>query len=81
MGVDEIITLDDGKEYILLSQTVLNNEKFFLAVEAINNEPSEKYALFKEIVENGALSVEEVEDNELKDQLIDQLEEDYINED
>ncbi|MBE6155631.1 MAG: hypothetical protein E7164_02605 [Firmicutes bacterium] len=77
MGVDEIITLEDGKEYVLLIETLHEGEKYFLAVEAINNVPSDNYELFKEINENGELSVEEVVDEKLRLQLIDKLEDLY----
>lgn len=75
MGVDEIITLEDGKEFILLTETVLEGEKYFMAVEAIDNEPSEHYEIFKQVVENGELSVEEVLDDNIKLKLLDEFEE------
>ena len=81
MSVDEIITLDDNKEYILLFETVQNENKYFLAVEAINEEPSEKYTIFKEINENNEICVEEVEDKALVDELIDIFEQLYDEED
>lgn len=79
MGVDEIITLDDGKEFILLTETVLEGDKYFMAVEAVNEVPTEHYELFKQIVENGELSVEEVVDEKIRLQLLD-IFEDQIDE-
>ena len=83
MGIDEIITLDDGKEYILLLETRYENEKYFLASLAINKEPSDTYTVFKEIIENGEISVEEITNEELIGKLhedfdtqIDNMEED-----
>ena len=73
MGVDEIITLDDGKEYILLMESTRENGKYFLAVEAENGNPTENFEIFKEIVENDEFSVEEVDDDKLKEQLIDEF--------
>ena len=75
MGVDEIITLEDGKEFILLAETMLEGEKYFMAVEAVDNKPSENYALFKQVIENNELSVEEVEEDDIKLQLLDLFEE------
>lgn len=75
MGVDEIITLEDGKEFILLTETVVEGDKYFMAVEAINDEPTENYELFKQVVENGELSVEEVVDEGLRLKLLDEFEE------
>ena len=80
MGVDEIITLDDGKEYILLFESVDGNDKYFLGVEAINNEPSDHYEVFKQIFENNEYYVEEVEDQELLEKLLDDFEEKFDNE-
>ncbi|MBQ6840683.1 MAG: hypothetical protein IJO63_01015 [Bacilli bacterium] len=77
MGIDEIITLEDGKEYILLTQSIQDGEKYFLAVEAVNEVPTENYELFKEVIENGELSVEEVVDEALRLRLIDDLEAQY----
>lgn len=77
MGVDEIITLEDGKEYILLLSTVEEGEKYFLAVEALNEMPTDNYEIFKEVVEDGELSVEEVVDEELRLRLIDTLNQQY----
>ena len=77
MGVDEIITLEDGKEFILLSESDQDGYKYFLAVESINNEPTDNYELFKEVIENGELSVEEVDNKLLQEQLIDDFEKQY----
>ena len=77
MGVDEIITLEDGKEYILLLESIQNGEKYFLAVEAIDNAPTDKYEIFKEIIIDGEISVEEVIDEELRAKLLEDLENQY----
>lgn len=70
MGVDELITLDDGTEYVLLTETVHEGDKYFMAVETINEVPTENYVIFKQIIEDGELSVEEVEDQELCEKLV-----------
>jgi hypothetical protein len=80
MGVDEIITLDDGKEYILLLDCIDGNDKYFLGVEAINNEPSDHYEVFKQVFENGEYYVEEVEDYELLDKLLNDFEDKFDDE-
>ena len=81
MNVDEIITLDDNKEYILLSKTVHNNDKYFLAVEAVKDKPTNNYVIFKEINENGEFFVEEIVDKTLIDTLVDIFEQLYDEED
>lgn len=80
MNVDDLITLDDGKEYILLFKSVDGNDNYFLGVEAVNNEPTENYEVFKEIVENGESSVEEVTDEALLEKLLDDFEDQFDNE-
>ena len=80
MGVDDIITLDDGKEYILLFKSSEGNDNYFLGVEAVNNEPTENYEVFKEIIENGESLVEEVTDEALLEKLLDDFEEQFDNE-
>lgn len=77
MGVDEIITLDDGRQYILLSQVLINDEKYFLAVQAVNELPTKNYTLYKEIIEDGQLAVEEIENEDLVYQLVMALEKQY----
>lgn len=77
MGVDEIITLEDGKEYILLLESRQDDGKYFLAVEAVNDAPTDHYELLKEIVIDGELSVEEVVDEDAKQRLIEDLENQY----
>jgi len=74
MGVDELITLDDGKEYVLLTEAILEGNKYFLAVEAVNEVPTENFIIFKQIIENGELSVEEVDDEELRAKLVNEFE-------
>lgn len=77
MGVDEIITLDDGKEYILVSQVLINDEKYFLAVEAVNNLPTKNYTLYKEVIEEDGYAVEEIENKALINQLVLGIERNY----
>lgn len=77
MGVDDIITLEDGKEFLLLLDTVNDDVKYYLAVECVNNEPSDHFEVFKEVTENGETSVEEIEDGALLEKLLDDFEEKF----
>lgn len=77
MGVDDIITLEDGKEFLLLLDTVNDGVKYYLAVECVNNEPSDHFEVFKEVTENGETSVEEIEDGALLEKLLDDFEEKF----
>lgn len=77
MGIDEVITLEDGKEYVLLLTTNLDGNKYFLAAEVINNEPSEKYEIFKELIVNNEFSVEQVLDTKLTEKLMEDFEDQF----
>lgn len=70
MSVDSVITLDNGVNCLLLEKTTYNNDNYFMSV-LLNEEeePSEEYVIFKEIVENGENFVEAVEDAELLGEL------------
>lgn len=77
MGIDEVITLEDGKEYVLLLTSNLDGNKYFLAAEVINNEPSEKYEIFKELIVNNEFSVEQVLDTALTEKLMEDFEDQF----
>ena len=54
MKVDEKITLEDDSEFLLLSESVIENQKYFLAVEIKNENPTDHYELFKEVKDGDA---------------------------
>lgn len=63
MHVDSVITLDNNINCLLLEKAVYNNDNYFLSVVLDEEEePSEEYVVFKEIIENGEKYVEKVED-------------------
>lgn len=70
MNVDEVITLEDGKEYVLLLDSMIDGSRYFLAVEVVNNVPTENYELFREVIEGADISVEQVEDTTIQEKLI-----------
>lgn len=74
MGIDEIITLEDGSEYILLLSTEVDGAKYFLASKYVNEAPTDSYELFKELVIDNEFAVEQVEDKALEAKLIEDFE-------
>ncbi len=70
MGIDEIITLEDGSEYILLLSTEDNGAKYFLASKYVNGAPTDSYEVFKELVVDNEFAVEKVNEEALKTRLI-----------
>ena len=74
MGIDEIITLEDGTEYILLLSTQRDDSKYFLASKYENDAPTDSYEVFKEVMVGSDYAVEAVTDEELKNSLTEEFE-------
>lgn len=74
MNVDEMITLENGKSYGLLLDSVLSNNRYFLAV-LLNKEeePTNEFTVLKENIDNGKVFVT-VENDPL---ILEKLIEDY----
>lgn len=71
MTKDLIITLENGIDYVLLDDTVLDNKKYFYAVALDEKEePTNDYKILQEIQEGNSFYVEEVEDKKLLELLI-----------
>lgn len=70
MSVDSVITLDNGVNCLLLEKTTYNNDNYFMSVLLTEEEePSDEYVIFKEIVEDGENYVEAVEDAKILGEL------------
>ena len=53
MNIEDIITLEDNKEYLILDIIELNKERFLYCVEIDEKEmPKQEYKYLKEIIEN-----------------------------
>lgn len=56
MKVDEVITLEDGLEYGLLLESILDNNKYFLAVLLKDGEePTDTFKVLKEVIKDGKI--------------------------
>ena len=74
MKVDSIITLSNGKNYLLLLEDDFMEEDYFLSVLLDEkNEPTKEYAVFKEVKKNGETFVKK----EINPMVLNQLLEDY----
>ena len=63
MTVDSVITLENDVNCLLLEKVNYENDNYFLAVVlTIDEEPSNSYVIFKEIIEDNENYVEKVED-------------------
>ena len=49
MDINDIIMLANNKEYLLLDDAILEKNRYFLAVQVINDEPTNNYLFFKHI--------------------------------
>ena len=80
MTKDLIITLEDGIDYLLLDDTVLDNKKYFYAVKKKKNEePTNDYKILAEFQEKNSFYVEEVEDKKMLELLITLFTNNYVN--
>lgn len=85
MKVDEIIDLENGTSYLLLLDSKINNNNYFLAVRLDENEePTNDYIVLKEINENNETYTQKVTDPIILSKLIEEYsldyEEDYVDE-
>ena len=63
MNVNDIIILENNKSYLLLLDTVIEADKYYLAVELDNNEnPTNNYVVVKEEKEGNDIYMEITED-------------------
>ena len=72
MKVDNVITLDNDKKYLLLDETKYENSKYYYAIEVDGDplKPTENYAFLQEKKENDKYFIAEIEDDETKATLL-----------
>ena len=71
MKIGQIITLDDNEKYLLLLDTIQEGHKFFYANKLNQNEENTNdYEIFEEVKEDNDTFMEIVEDEEVKNFLI-----------
>ena len=71
MKVDSVITLDNDISCLLLEKVTYQDDNYFMAVVLTeDNEPSDEYIIFKEIIEGEDKYVEKIVDEELLSKLL-----------
>ena len=71
MTVDSVITLDNDVNCLLLEKVNFETDNYFLSVVLNEDEePSDEYVIFKEIIEDNENYVEAVADANLQTELI-----------
>ncbi len=79
MEIEDIITLEDNLEYLILDKTIINNEKYLYCVEIDKEEkPTTNYNYLKEIDVNNELYIEEVKDEKMLEMLINVFTNNYL---
>ena len=78
MKVDEIIDLENGTSYLLLLDSKIDTNNYFLAVKLdANEEPTNDYIVLKEINENNETYTQKVTDPIILSKLIEEYSLDY----
>ena len=71
MKVDSVITLDNDVSCLLLEKVTYQNDNYFLAIVLNNNnEPTDEYVVFKEIIEDDIKYVEKITNDETLQELV-----------
>lgn len=71
MSIDSVITLENDVNCLLLEKVNYENNNYFLSVVLNQDEePSDEYVIFKEILEDNETFVEKVVDPELTTYLL-----------
>ena len=80
MNIDDIITLEDNVEYMVLDIVEFNHERYLFCVEIDCEEmPKQEYKYLKEVIEDGTLYTEEVEDPNILETIISMFTMNHIN--
>ena len=63
MKIDDVLTLENGKKYLLLLNSKIGETKYFLAVLVDNDEmPLKEYEVLEQIINNGEEYVQIIKD-------------------
>ena len=69
--VDKIVELENGKSYVILEETLLNNNKYYLGLKLNKNEePTNNYLFFEELVESNNTYLTSIVDDNVKSVLL-----------
>ena len=63
--IDKIITLKNGKEYVIIDKCSYYNEDYYFACELLNKEPTENFKILQIYEKNQKKVVKLIKDNEI----------------
>ncbi|MBQ6840684.1 MAG: hypothetical protein IJO63_01020 [Bacilli bacterium] len=72
MGVDEIITLDNGNEFKLIKEVMVEDDRYFIATPDVEAEIPINFTVLIQSFEDGEEYVEEVDDKDFIDKFIEE---------
>ena len=81
MKVNDCINLENGKSYLLLMESTIDNTKYFLSV-GINaqEQPTNEYLVLQEVIENNEEYVIPINNPVILSNLINEFRQDYDDE-
>ena len=80
MSIEDIITLEDNKEYLILDIIEFNKEKYMYCVGIDKDEiPTSEYIYLKSIEENDEFYIEEVQDENVLKTIVTMFTNNYLN--
>ncbi len=81
MKVNDCINLENGKSYLLLMESTIDNTKYFLSV-GINaqEQPTNEYLVLQEVIENNEEYVIPINNPVILSNLINEFKQDYDDE-
>lgn len=78
MQVDKVITLKNQKKYLLLLESELEYEGYFLAVLLNENEePTKNYAVLQEVKKDGKIFIKKIENPIVLNELLEDYQSQY----
>lgn len=81
MKVNDCINLENGKSYLLLMESTIDNAKYFLSVGINKDEqPTNEYLVLQEVIENNEEYVIPINNPVILSNLINEFKQDYDDE-
>lgn len=69
--VDKIIELENGRNYVILDETLLSNLKYYFGLRLnANEEPTNNYLFFREFKDGNNIFLAPVEEEDIKGLLL-----------
>ena len=77
MKIDQVVTLANDKDYLLLLESENTEERYFLSVLLKDNEPTQEYAVLKEVIQDGEMYCQKINNPVVLNQLLEDYQVQY----